>query len=448
MRLECISDSDTLLGNSAKSPVNKHPLAPLLIPSSVAVVGASEDPASVGAALLKNLKGHFSGTLYLVNPHRKILRGKKVFKSIADLPAAPDLAIIATPPETIPGLIEACGKRGVRAAAILSSGLDETTAAGSQALAGVSRSAATHRLRILGPNSLGVMRPALGLNASFAASPARSGSVALVAQSGAMVSAVLDWADADEVGFSSVVSLGNKLDVDFADVLDFLTTDPETQSIVLYVEGIRNSRKFMSALRAAARAKPVIVLKAGRDAAASRAAATHTGSMSGRDDVIDAALRRAGAVRVRTLIQLFSAAKCLSSRYRPTGIRLAIVTNGGGPGVMAADWAGEIGIELARLAPATLSRLERALPPAWSHDNPVDLLEDADVTRYREAVAACMDDAQSDGLLVILAPQSMTEPEAVADAVVELTRKTANTCSPAGWETAKCGAREKSLPKH
>ena len=243
------------------------------------------------------------------------------------------------------------------------------------------------------------------------------------AWSGYMLAAVLDGADAAEVVFSSVVSLGNKLDVDFADVLDFLTLDPATDSIVLYVEGIRNARKFMSALRAAARAKPVVVLKAGRDEAGSRAAATHTSSLAGRDDVVDVALRRAGAVRVKSFVQLFSAAKCLSSRYRPVGNRLAVITNGGGPGVMAADRAGETGIELAQLSAATLERLDRTLPPAWSRANPVDLLEDADEARYREAVAACQADAAVDGLLVILAPQAMTRAEDVARAVVELSRQ-------------------------
>jgi acetyltransferase len=403
--------------------MNRHPLAPLLMPSSIAIVGASEDAASVGAALAGNLSGSFAGSVFLVNAHRDTIHGSKAYRSIADLPEAPDLALIATPAETVAGVIEDCGRRGVRAAVILSSGLGAGSADGAQYLARIAACAAQHRLRILGPNSLGIMRPALGLNATFASSQARSGSVALVAQSGAMVSAVLDWADADELGFSSVISLGNKLDVDFADVLDFLTLDPATESIVLYVEGIRNARKFMSALRAAARSKPVIVLKAGRDAAGSRAAATHSSAMAGRDDVVDVALRRAGAVRVRTFVQLFSAAKCLSSRYRPTGNRLAVVTNGGGPGVMAADRADGVGIEVARLSPQTLARLDQTLPPGWSRDNPVDLLEDANVERYREAVAACMEDPGVDGLLVILAPQAMTRTDDIARAVVDLTRQ-------------------------
>lgn len=397
--------------------MNPHPLVPLLMPASIAVVGASEDPASVGAALMRNLRAGFSGPVFAVHPRHAT---RSACRSVRELPQAVDLAVIATRAESIPQIIEDCGVRGVRAAAILSSGLTDATPAGAKLLEAVDEAARRHRIRVLGPNSLGIMRPEIGLNATFASGSAAAGSVALVAQSGALVSAVLDWAESDEIGFSSVVSLGNKLDVDFADVLDFLTLDPATESIVLYVEGIRSARKFMSALRAAARTKPVIVLKSGREEAGLRAAASHTRSLAGRDDVADAALRRAGAVRVRTFIQLFSAAKCLSSRYRPVGNQLAIVTNGGGPGVMAADWANEIGIEVPPLSAATLARLDRVLPAAWSRDNPVDLLEDADVDRYREAVAACMDDPGVDGLLVILTPQAMTRPEATADAVIRL----------------------------
>lgn len=392
------------------------------MPASVAVVGASEDPASVGAALMRHLLDGFGGRLYAVNPRRTAAFGATVYATVRELPEAVDLAVIATRAESIPGIVEDCGARGVRAVAIVSSGLTDATPAGAKHLQAVADSARRHRIRVLGPNSLGVMRPASGLNATFASSRASAGSVALVAQSGALVSAVLDWAYSDEVGFSSVVSLGNKLDVDFADVLDFLTLDPATESIVLYVEGIRNARKFMSALRAAARAKPVIVLKSGREAAGLRAAITHTRSLAGRDEVSDAALRRAGAVRVRTFIQLFSAAKCLSSRYRPVGNQLAIITNGGGPGVMAADWANQIGVEVPELSGQTIARLDRVLPPDWSRDNPVDLLEDADTSRYRAAVHACLEDPRADGLLVILTPQLMTEPVEVAKTVIDLAR--------------------------
>lgn len=399
-----------------------HPLAPLLAPASIAIVGASEDPATVGHALLSNVQNAYTGKVYAVNPNRRTVLGTRSYRSVGELPHPVDLALIATPAKFIVQVVEDCAVHGVPAVAIITSELTDQTPDGSAALQALVDIANRFRIRILGPNSIGVMRPESGLNATFASSGARSGTVALVAQSGAMVSAVLDWAEADEIGFSSVVSLGNKLDVDFADVLDFLTLDSATESIVLYVEGVRNARKFMSALRAAARVKPVIVLKAGRDAVGSRAAATHTRSLSGRDDVFDAALQRAGAVRVRTFVQLFSAAKCLSSRYRPTGNRLAIITNGGGPGVMASDRAAEVGIEVTELSQSTVAALDRVLPESWSHANPVDLLEDADVSRYREAVATCLDDPNADGLLVILAPQSMTEPDAVARSLVDLTR--------------------------
>jgi acetyltransferase len=390
------------------------------MPASIAVVGASEDPATVGAALIRNARAGFKGPVYAVNPGRATVLGEPAFASVAALPQAVDLALIATPPESIPAVLKECGSRGVRAAVVVSSGLSDATPQGARLLDAALGIARRHRMRLLGPNSLGVMRPGIGLNATFASIGAAPGTVALVAQSGAMVSAVLDWAGADEVGFSSVVSLGNKLDVGFAEVLDFLTLDPATESIVLYVEGIRSARKFMSALRAAARVKPVFVLKGGRERAGSRAAATHTRSLAGRDDVFDAALRRAGAVRVRTFVQLFSAAKWLSSRYRPIGNQITIVTNGGGPGVMAADWANEIGIELAALSPQTVEHLNRVLPPEWSGDNPVDLLEDADVSRFRDAVHACLNDPGTEGLLVILTPQAMTEPLEVARALAQL----------------------------
>jgi acetyltransferase len=391
----------------------------LLTPASIAVVGASDDALSVGAALARNARAGFKGSMYAVNPRRPAVLGQAAHASVADLPEPVDLALIATPPESIPSVMQDCGTRGVRAAVIVSSGLSDQSADGARLLETVASIARQHRIRVLGPNSLGVMRPAVGLNATFASTDALPGTVALVAQSGAMVSAMLEWAAADELGFSSVISLGNKLDVGFAEVLDFLTADPATESILLYVEGIRSARRFMSALRAAARIKPVFVLKGGRERAGSQAAVTHTRSLAGRDDVFDAALQRAGAVRVRTFVQLFSAAKWLASRYRPMGNQITIVTNGGGPGVMAADRANELGIEVAPLSPQTLERLDRVLPPAWSRGNPVDLLEDADVARFREAVETCLQDPSTGGLLVILTPQAMTEPLEVARTVAQ-----------------------------
>ena len=292
-----------------------HPLTPLFAPRSIAVIGASEVAGSVGAVLMQNLRGgRYNGKLFAVNPRHKSLFGAPAWPSIEAVPGPVDLAVIGTRAETLPGILERCAARRVPAAAIISAGLTDATPEGARLLRQVGRIAREQGIRLLGPNSMGVIRPALGMNATFTLAAVNPGTVALVSQSGGLASAILDWAVADGVGFSSVLSLGNQLDVDFSEALDYLTTDSETESIVLYLEGIRTARRFMSSLRAAARVKPVIVLKAGRGVPGARAAATHTGAMTGADDVFDAALRRAGAVRVGTFTQLLSAAKCLSSR--------------------------------------------------------------------------------------------------------------------------------------
>ncbi len=404
--------------------MSAHPLTPLFAPRSIAVIGASEVAGSVGAVLMENLRGgRYTGKLYAVNPRHASLFGAPAWPSIDAVPEAVDLAVIGTRAETLPGILERCAARRVPAAAIISAGLTDATRDGARLLQQVGRIAREHGIRLLGPNSMGVIRPALGMNATFTLATVNPGSVALVSQSGGLASAILDWAVADGVGFSSVLSLGNQLDVDFAEALDYLTVDGETESIVLYLEGIRTARRFMSSLRAAARVKPVIVLKTGRGASGARAAATHTGAMTGADDVFDAALRRAGAVRVETFTQLLSAAKCLSSRYRATGRNLAIVTNGGGPGVMAADRAAEAGLVVGTLSPDTIATLDKVLPAAWSRGNPVDLLEDADTARYRHAVEACLADPKVDGVVTILTPQGMTDPAGVASAVVDISHR-------------------------
>jgi len=272
---------------------------------------------------------------------------------------------------------------------------------------------------VLGPNCLGIMRPGIGLNATFARGDARSGSLGLISQSGAVCTAMLDWAAAHGVGFSSVVSLGGSTELDFGELVDYLVNDPKTGHILLYIEGVRDARRFMSALRAAARVKPVILMKAGRHPAGTRAAVSHTGAMVGADDVFDAAVRRAGVVRAQSIGQLVAAAQALSSNVRPQGDRLAVITNGGGPGVMAADRASDLGIPLAELSGATVEALKRALPPHWSEGNPVDLIGDADAKRYRAALAACLADPGVDGVLVVLAPQAMTAPMDVTRAVIE-----------------------------
>ena len=399
--------------------LERHYLTPLFEPESVAIIGASEEPSSVGGVLVDNLKAGYRGALYAVNPHRSTVHGVECFPSVGKVPQRLDLAVIATPAATIPGIIEECGEAGVRAAVVITAGFAESGPQGARIEQAMLEKARRYRLRVLGPNCLGIVRPEIGLNATFAKGDALPGSIGLVSQSGAVCTAMLDWARPNGVGFSSVVSLGGASDVNFGEIIDYLVSDGRTEHILLYIEGVREARRFVSALRAAARVKPVILLKVGRHPAGSRAAVSHTGAIVGSDDVFDAVVRRAGAVRVPTIGQLVGAAQALTSHVRPRGDRLAIVTNGGGPGVMAADRAAELGIRLAELAPETVEALKKALPSNWSHGNPVDLIGDADAARYTAAVLACLADPGVDGVLAILTPQAMTDPESAARAVVE-----------------------------
>jgi acetyltransferase len=328
------------------------------------------------------------------------------------------LAVIATPADAVPEVMESCRRAKVFSALILSTGLRRATPKGQALLDPTLGLARKGGIRILGPNSIGLARPALGLNAALVRGPVKPGSVALLSHSGALLTSMLDWARTDEIGFSTIVSLGDRADIGLSDALDFLTTDPQTESILLYVEGFNRPRRFLSALRGAARIKPVIVVKAGRRSAGLRAAITHSGSLVGRDDIFDAALRRAGAVRVMTYSQLFSAAKCLSSRYKPCGDRLAIVSNGGGPGVIAADWAMDQGIHVPALTPATIDTIQKVLPEGYPAHNPVDIHEDAGRDRYTTAIRACIEDPRVDGLLVIHTPQVISNPVDVSEAVI------------------------------
>lgn len=396
-------------------------LAQLFCPTSVALIGAGEREGSASRALAENLlRGDFKGECYAVNPNRETVLGMPSHASVDEIGKPIDLAVIATPAEAVPEVMESCRRARVSAAVILTPGLQRSTPQGQALLEATLGVARKGGIRLLGPNSIGLARPALGFNAALARGPIKSGSVALVSQSGALLTSMLDWARTDDIGFSTIVSLGNRCDVSFSDVLDFLTSDPQTESILLYVEGFNRPRRFLSALRGAARMKPVIVVKAGRRAAGLRAAITHSGSLVGRDDIFDAALRRAGAVRVLTYSQLFSAAKCLSSRYKPCGDRLAIVSNGGGPGVLAADWAIDQGIHVTELAPATVETIQTALPEGHPVHNPVDIHEDAGPERYTAAVRACIQDPQMDGLLVIHTPQVMSDPIAISNSVIAL----------------------------
>ena len=384
----------------------------LFQPRSVAVIGASQRPHSVGATVLANLlAGGFTGPVMPVNPKYRTLAGREVAQRVRQLPQVPDLAVICTPPHTVPGLIAELGELGCRAAVVITAGLD---AAHKAAMLTAAR---PYLLRILGPNGVGLLVPGIGLNASFAHVPALPGKLAFVSQSGAMVTGVLDWARSRQIGFSRFVSLGDSSDVDFGDVLDYLAGDSATQAILLYMEDVRAARKFMSAARAAARSKPVLVVKAGRFAEGARAANSHTGALADADAVYDAAFRRADMLRVLSTEELFDAVTTLASGRPLAGERLAILTNGGGPGVLATDALVGGGGKLAALAPATLARLDRVLPPTWSHGNPVDIIGDAPGQRYGEALAALLQDDGVDAVLVMHAPTAIVPPAEAAQAV-------------------------------
>ncbi|MDP2785987.1 MAG: bifunctional acetate--CoA ligase family protein/GNAT family N-acetyltransferase, partial [Sulfurimicrobium sp.] len=404
--------------------MGQHYLNPLFAPKSVAVFGASDRIDSIGQIVFQNmLESGYQGGLYPINPKSAEVQGKKAYATIGEIGEAVELVVIATPPQTVPDIIEDCGKHGVKAAVIITAGFGETGPKGQALEKAVLDNAHRYGIRLIGPNCLGVMRPSIGLNATFNKGGANSGDLAFVSQSGALCTAILDWAQSNDVGFSSVVSMGSSADVDFGEILDYLVSDNKTQNILLYIEGIRNARSFMSSIRAAARIKPVILVKVGRHAAGSKAAMSHTASLVGSDDVFDAAVRRAGVVRVQTITQLFAAAKALSSGFRPVGNRIAIVTNGGGPGVMATDRAVDLGLTIATLSDTTIEQLNQVLPPNWPHGNPVDIIGDAQADRYHHAVKACLEDPNVDGVLAILTPQAMTKPLEAANAVIALTNQ-------------------------
>ena len=397
----------------------KHYLTKIFEPQSVAIVGASDRENSVGAQVLRNMReSGFKGEIYPVNPKHESVQGLKAYASISGIDHSIELVVIAIPAPAIPDVMRECGEHGVGAAVVLSAGFAEIGKRGQILQNEIVDIARTYDIPLVGPNCLGVIRPRVGLNATFAKSGVPTGQVALVAQSGAFCTALLDWAESSGFGFSAVASLGATADVGFGDVLDYLAVDPETKSILLYVEGISDARSFMSGLRVAARLKPVIVVKSGRNEAGSRAAVSHTGALKSGDDVFDAAIQRAGAVRVNTVNQLFAAAQTLASGTRVEGPRLAIVTNGGGPGVMAADRASDLNVPLAELSPKTIDKLSSILPTHWSHSDPVDILGDADSERYRAATAIVLADKNVDGLLVLLTPQAMTDPTACAEGVI------------------------------
>ena len=385
-------------------------------PKRVAVIGATETPGAVGRTVLWNLiSTPFGGTVFPVNPKRASVLGIKAYPDVASLPEPPDLAVIITPAPTVPDLIAQCAGAGVRGAIVISAGFKESGEGGAALEQQVLEQARRHQMRIIGPNCLGVMAPLSGVNATFASGMARPGSVGFISQSGALCTAVLDWSLRENVGFSAFVSVGSMLDVGWGDLIDYLGDDPRTESIVIYMESIGDARSFLSAAREVALTKPIIVIKAGRSAGGARAAASHTGALTGSDEVLDAAFRRSGVLRVQTIADLFYMAEVLAKQPRPRGPRLAILTNAGGPGVLATDALLSHGGELAELSPPALESLSAILPVHWSHNNPIDILGDAQPERYAGAVAEAAKDPNNDGLLVILTPQSMTDPTQTAE---------------------------------
>jgi acetyltransferase len=413
---------------------DRQPLGALFAPKTVAVVGATERLGSVGRTLLDNLlQAPFNGRVFPVNPRRQQVLGLTAYPRLQAVPDPIDLVAIATPAATVPALIEEAIAVGAKAAVVLSAGFKETGAPGVALEDQIHNHLRQSSLRLLGPNSLGIMNPHTGLNATFASTLARPGHVGFISQSGALCTAVLDWSLQENVGFSAFVSVGSMVDVDWGDLIDHLGDDPHTHSIVMYMESIGNARSFLSAAREVALTKPIIVIKAGRTPAAAQAAVCHTGSLVGHDAVLDAAFRRCGVLRVDHMAELFDLAEVLAKQgKRPQGQRLTIITNAGGPGVLATDALVATGGQLATLSETTLATLNQCLPPHWSRRNPIDILEDADPDRYAQAIQGAMADPNSDGLLVILSPQGMTNPTQTAERLTQLA-KAAPTPVLASW---------------
>jgi acetyltransferase len=403
-----------------------HNLGCIFDPKRIALVGVTQNPKSVGGKVLSNLVGGgFNGVVYPVNPSLESALGINCYPDVARLPRTPDLGIICSPAEQVPEQVAACGEAGIRGLIIISAGFKETGDAGRELERRIRAEQARFKgMRILGPNCLGILVPRLNLNASFAPSLPANGGIAFISQSGALCSSVLDWALDDKIGFSYFVSVGNALDVDFGDLIDYFGEDEQTRSIILYIESLSDARSFMTAARAFAREKPIIAFKAGRFAASAQVAASHTGALASEDAVFDAAFQRTGIARVRDLGDVFDCAELIGRGKIPRGPRLGIVTNAGGPGVIAADALLAERGELAPLAPETMAKLDEALPPPWSHGNPVDVLGDANSRRIEKAVQIVLDDACVDAVLVIITPQAMTNPVATARVIGKLAQQT------------------------
>jgi acetyltransferase len=402
-----------------------HPLDAIFVPRSVAVIGATDRPGSVGRAVLWSLvSSPFGGTVYPVSDKRTSVLGIKAYKSVADLPESVDLAVVITPAASVPAIIGDCVTAGVRGAIVISAGFKEHGEKGKELERQILERIQGTGLRLIGPNCLGVMNPISGLNATFASKIARPGNVGFISQSGALCTAILDWAQKEMVGFSAFVSVGSMLDVDWGDLIDYLGNDPRTQSVIMYMESVGDARSFLSAAREVSLNKPIIVIKAGRTEAAAHAAASHTGSLTGSDEVLDAAFRRCGVLRVQTIADLFYMAEVLAKQPRPKGPRLAIVTNAGGPGVLAADGLLSNGGQLAQLSAESMEALNQFLPPHWSHNNPIDVLGDALPDRYAKVIEIAAHDPNIDGLLAITCPQGMAGPTATAEHLKPYARST------------------------
>jgi len=392
-------------------------------PKSIAAVGASDEEGTVGYSLMRNLIDmKFEGKIFPVNIRKQEVLGFKAYASVEHIPEPVDLAVIATPARTVPDVVEQCGKAGIMGLVIISAGFKEIGAEGKVLEERITEIKKRYGLRIIGPNCLGVIRPSNSLNVTFLAKMPKPGNIAFISQSGALGSAILDWAMHENIGFSNFVSIGSMIDVDFGDLIDYFGTDPKTKSILMYIEGLSDARKFMSAARHFARTKPIIVIKTGKYSESARAAASHTGSLTGEDFIYDKAFKRAGMVRVDEIADLFNCAEVLGTQPLPRGPNIAIITNAGGPGVMATDAVISKGGKMAKLSPKTIETLDSVLPSFWSHGNPIDILGDAKADRYKATVEACLNDEGIDGLLIIFTAQSVGNPVEIANAITDLVK--------------------------
>src|SRR6266498_1345944 len=397
----------------------RQALDSIFAPKSVAVIGATETVGSVGRTIVWNLiSSSFGGTIYPVNPQRSSILGIKAYPTLSDVPEVVDLIVVVTPASSVPAIIKEAADLGVKSAIVISAGFKETGPDGVELERQIIEHARRGNMRIIGPNCLGVMSPISGLNATFATTIARRGSVGFISQSGALCTAILDWSLRENVGFSHFVSVGSMLDVDWSDLIYYLGDDPHTKSIVIYMETIGNARAFLSAAREVALTKPIIVIKPGRTEGAAKAAASHTGSLTGSDEVLEVAFHRSGVLRVNSIAELFYMAEVLGKQPTPKGSRLTILTNAGGPGVLAADALITNGGELTKISPETMEEFNKILPASWSHNNPVDIIGDASPERYAKALEIAAKDPNSDGILVILTPQAMTDPTKTANELV------------------------------